>query len=159
MKFTYRSSSYFYIFIMLCSTFLLSNCDDDKGPSPETFLQRINGTVWDGPENSLGEMTHHYKFNDNVKAIAQIWTRKDYKDSDCFEYSTEGPFKIIEHTSDKLVLDDSYEEEGVLYEDYATLTLENDKIKVVRFVDLDDDFDTMFWEKSSVDTNTLKLCN
>ncbi|GAH09789.1 unnamed protein product, partial [marine sediment metagenome] len=87
------------------------------------------------------------------------WTRNDYEDSDCFEYSFEGPFTILESSSNKLVLADSYKEGGVLYEDFVTLTLEENGLKIVRFDDFDDDFGTMIWEKSTIDVNDLKICN
>ena len=156
MKTTILKHRFLYLFILLGLTISFNSCSDDD--ELKSFLEKYYETLWKSTDRS--DYTEYIKFIGKTKFELGIWVRHDEYNEDCFYHSYENDdYTIIENSSNKLVLESTWDDGGDLYKYIITITVSGDIMKVVMFDENENESETYFYEKSSTNVDDLPICN
>ena len=149
MKTIILKHSFLYLFIILGLSISFNSCssDDDDEPTPQTFLEKYDGTKWVNTD----EFTFYIRLNDNPNKLIESWILFD----DCYfydvDFESEG-VEIIENLKDELVI--KYTDDGEIIT--VTLTMQGETLKVV--VKEENEEDIIYFDKTSENVDGLLIC-
>lgn len=134
------------IVIIMSASF--SSCNllgDLEGDQGEDFLEKYNGVTWANDDPQVG----YLRINDNVNKYLESWWFYE----DCYVYDNNFEINFIDIYDNKLIY---IIDEGTSYQETLTFTVKDGVLKLI--VESDSGNEILYFDKTSVDINTLEIC-